>query len=93
MKKLIFLILLGAAFVASRPNAHSFSFTTGAPDGAMATASPPDSPGTIEIESNPAPEFNEAFSPVGTVPDSGSTALLFGSTAGLLFYLRRRIRA
>jgi hypothetical protein len=93
MKNLIFLILLGAAFVVARTNAHSFSFTTGAPDGAMATASPPDSPAKIETENNPAPEFNEAFSPVGTVPDFGSTALLLGSTAGLLFYLRRRIRA
>lgn len=41
----------------------------------------------------PAPTFNEAFSIAGTVPDSGSTALLLGGAAAVLFYLRRRIRA
>jgi len=51
MKKLILLIFLGAAFVAARTNAGSFSFTTGSPDGRMATGSRTDSPGKIEIES------------------------------------------
>jgi hypothetical protein len=37
--------------------------------------------------------FNEAFSLAGTVPDSGSTALLLGSTLAAIFYLRRRIAA
>jgi len=40
-----------------------------------------------------APKFNAAFSLAGTVPDSGSTALLLAGAAGVLFYLRRRIRA
>jgi VPDSG-CTERM motif len=39
----------------------------------------------------PAPTFNEAFSLAGTVPDSGSTVLLFSSTLAVLFYLRRRV--
>jgi hypothetical protein len=34
--------------------------------------------------------FNEAFSLTGTVPDTASTALLFGSALVVLFYLRRR---
>jgi VPDSG-CTERM motif len=50
MKKLILLIFLGAAFVAARTNASSFSFSTGLPDGKMATASRLDSPGKFEIE-------------------------------------------
>jgi VPDSG-CTERM motif len=41
----------------------------------------------------PAPTFNEAFSLAGTVPDSGSTGLLLGSAAAVLFYLKRRIQA
>ena len=51
MKKLILLIFLGAAFVAAPTNAGLFSFTTGSPDGKMATASRLDSPGKFEIES------------------------------------------
>jgi len=51
MKKLILLIFLGAAFVAAPTNAGSFSFSTGLPDGRMATGSRTDSPGKIEIES------------------------------------------
>ncbi len=51
MKKLILLIFLGAAFVAAPTNAGSFSFSTGSPDGRMATGSRTDSPGKIEIES------------------------------------------
>ena len=51
MKKLILLIFLGAAFVAAQTNADSFSFTTGSPDGRMATASRPESAGKFEIES------------------------------------------
>lgn len=51
MKKLILLIFLGAAFVAAPTNAGSFSFSTGLPDGLMATASRLDSPGKFEIES------------------------------------------
>ncbi len=38
-----------------------------------------------------APKFNEAFSLAGTVPDSGSTALLLGSATAVVFYLRRRV--
>jgi hypothetical protein len=49
--------------------------------------------GTDIIDGNPVQTFNEAFSLAGTVPDSGSTALLLGGAAGVLFYLRRRIRA
>ena len=41
----------------------------------------------------PAPTFNEAFSLNGTVPDSGSTALLLGAAVCVIFYLRRRIHA
>jgi hypothetical protein len=51
MKKLILLIFLGAAFVAAPTNAGSFSFSTGLPDGLMATASRLGSPGKFEIES------------------------------------------
>jgi VPDSG-CTERM motif len=51
MKKLILLIFLGAAFVAAPTNAGLFSFSTGSPDGKMATASRLDSPGKFEIES------------------------------------------
>ena len=42
---------------------------------------------------SPAPTFNEAFSLTGTIPDSGSTALLLGSALTAVFYLKRRIRA
>jgi VPDSG-CTERM motif len=35
--------------------------------------------------------FNEAFSVAGTVPDSGSTALLLGSALTAVFYLKRRL--
>jgi VPDSG-CTERM motif len=38
------------------------------------------------------PTFNEAFSLNGTVPDSGSTALLLGSVLTAIFCLRRRSR-
>jgi hypothetical protein len=51
MKKLILLIFLGAAFVAAPTNAGSFSFSTGSPDGRMATASRTDLLGALEIES------------------------------------------
>jgi hypothetical protein len=51
MKKLILLVFLGAAFVPARTQAAPFSFSTGAPDGRMATASRPDSTGKFEIES------------------------------------------
>src|ERR1700720_3063981 len=51
MKRLILPVLLGAALVAAQANAQSFSFTTGAPDGRLATGSRPDSAGKIEIES------------------------------------------
>jgi hypothetical protein len=50
MKKLILLIFLGAAFVTAPTNAALFSFTTGSPDGRMATGSRTDLGGT-EIES------------------------------------------
>ena len=49
--------------------------------------------GTDIVGGNPAPKFNEAFSLNGTVPDSGSTALLLGSAAVVVFYLRRRVAA
>ena len=39
----------------------------------------------------PAPTFNQAFSLNGTVPDSGSTALLLGSALTTVFYFRRRL--
>ncbi len=51
MKKLILLIFLGAAFVAASTNAALFSFTTGSPDGRMATGSRTDLGGVTEIES------------------------------------------
>ena len=51
MKKLILLISLGAAFVAAPTNAGSFSFSTGSPDGRMATGSRTDLGGVTEIES------------------------------------------
>jgi VPDSG-CTERM motif len=35
--------------------------------------------------------FNEAFSLNGTVPDSGSTALLLGTALTAMFYLKRRL--
>jgi hypothetical protein len=37
--------------------------------------------------------FNEAFTLNGTVPDSGSTALLLGGAAAVLLYFKRRIQA
>jgi hypothetical protein len=49
--------------------------------------------GTDIVGGTLAPTFNQVFSLGGTVPDSGSTALLLGSAAAVLFYLRRRIRA
>jgi protein with PEP-CTERM/exosortase system signal len=51
MKKLILLIFLGAPFVAAPTNAALFSFTTGSPDGRMATGSRTDLGGVTEIES------------------------------------------
>jgi len=49
--------------------------------------------GTDIVGGNPAPTFNAAFSLAGNVPDSGSTALLLGSAAAVLLYLRRRSQA
>jgi hypothetical protein len=50
MKRAFFLVL-GLVFFLARPVfAESFSFSTGAPDGRMAMASRPESPGKIEIE-------------------------------------------
>jgi hypothetical protein len=51
MKKLILFACLSAAVVATRVDAGAFSFSTGTPDGRLATASRPDSPGKSEIES------------------------------------------
>jgi hypothetical protein len=49
--------------------------------------------GTDIVDGSPAPTFNGSFSLTGTVvPDTGSTALILSMAAGLLFYLRRRIR-
>jgi hypothetical protein len=52
MKKIILLAFLSLFYVViNRVNAQSFNFSTGNPDGLLATASRPDSPGKIEIES------------------------------------------
>ena len=52
MKKFILLALLGFLFlVFNRVNAQSFNFSTGNPDGLIATASRPEGAGKIEIES------------------------------------------
>ena len=51
MKKLPLLILLGASLVVNRVHAQDFNFTTGSPDGRMATASRTDLGGALEIES------------------------------------------
>jgi hypothetical protein len=57
MKKLILLIFLGAAFVAAPTNAGSFSFSTGSPDGLLATASRPKDLGFGKIEIESADDF------------------------------------
>ena len=57
MKKLSLLVLLSAAFVAARIEAQSFSFTTGTPDGRMATASRPENLGLGQIEIESADDF------------------------------------
>jgi hypothetical protein len=51
MKRLTLLIFLGASLAVNRVHAQAFNFTTGSPDGRMATGSRTDSPGKIEIES------------------------------------------
>jgi len=51
MKKFILSLLLSAAPFTVRVDSQSFSFTTGSPDGLLATASRPESAGKIEIES------------------------------------------
>jgi hypothetical protein len=48
--------------------------------------------GTDIIGGNPAPTFNGSFSLTGTVPDTGSTAVLFAGAVVALFYLKRRSR-
>jgi hypothetical protein len=40
-----------------------------------------------------APKFNDSFSLVGTLPDSGSTLVFFASAIGPVLYLKRRFRA
>jgi hypothetical protein len=57
MKKLILLIFLGAAFVAAPTNAGSFSFSTGTPDGLLATGSRPEDLGFGKIEIESADDF------------------------------------
>jgi hypothetical protein len=42
------------------------------------------------VGGKPAPTFNGAFSLMGTVPDTGSTAALFGSGVIVLIWLKRR---
>ena len=42
------------------------------------------------VGGNPAPTFNASFSLTGTVPDTGSTAALFGSGVVVLIWLKRR---
>jgi hypothetical protein len=42
------------------------------------------------VGGNPAPTFNASFSLTGTVPDTGSTAALFGSGVIVLIWLKRR---
>jgi len=49
--------------------------------------------GTDIVGGNPAPTFNAAFSISGIVPDSGSTLFLLGTAAGLVFLVKRRLRA
>jgi hypothetical protein len=51
MKNLILFAFFCAAVGAACGGADSFSFTTGSPDGRLATGSRPGSPGNIEIES------------------------------------------
>src|SRR5438477_6638591 len=46
--------------------------------------------GTDIVGGNPAPTFNASFSLTGTVPDTGSTAALFGSGVVILIWLKRR---
>src|SRR5436190_13863128 len=48
--------------------------------------------GTDIIGGNPAPTFNGSFSLTGTVPDTGSSAVLFAGGVVALFYLKRRSR-
>jgi hypothetical protein len=48
--------------------------------------------GTDIVGGNPAPTFNAAFSLTGTVPDSGSTAVLLGGAITILVSLKRRIQ-
>jgi hypothetical protein len=40
-----------------------------------------------------APKFNDSFSLVGTLPDSGSTLVFFAFAIGPVLYLKRRFRA
>lgn len=70
MKKIILFAFLSAALIAPRTNADSVIFSTGLPDGKMATASRPDSPGKFEIES--ADDF------VVTVPTTVTSATFTG---------------
>jgi hypothetical protein len=49
--------------------------------------------GTDIVGGNPAPTFNESFSLVGTVPDSGSTAILLGTEVAAMICLKRRASA
>lgn len=49
--------------------------------------------GTDIVGGDPAPTFNGSFSLTGTVPDSGSTIVLFSGAAVALFYLKRRAQA
>ena len=51
MKTTPLLIVLCVGFVGARVQADSFTFSTGNVDGRIATASRPDSPGKIEVES------------------------------------------
>jgi len=46
--------------------------------------------GTDIVGGSPAPTFNGSFSLTGTVPDTGSTAALFGSGVVALIWLKRR---
>lgn len=47
--------------------------------------------GTDIVGGSPAPTFNTAFSLSGTVPDTGSTALLLGGALLLIVGLKRRV--
>ncbi|HEY2103595.1 MAG TPA: hypothetical protein VGH08_10120, partial [Chthoniobacterales bacterium] len=51
MKRSILLVIFSASFIAARVEAQTFTFSTGLPDGRMATASRTDTPGSFEIES------------------------------------------